>query len=80
MTELFTELRAYNHHLDSMLPGHNGDYVVIKGTQTVHFSPTYEDALTWGYTTFGLDRFFVKRVAADHDVAHFSRNFESCRN
>ena len=79
MVELRTELQTYQEHLPAMLRGHDGQYVVIKDTQTVHFSPTYQDALDWAYETFGLDHFFVKKVAGDEDVAHFMRDLGPCR-
>ena len=79
MVDLRTELQTYAEHLPSMLNRHDGEYVVIKDTLTVHFSPTYEDALNWAYNTFGLDHFFVKKVAEDQDVAHFTRDLGPCR-
>ncbi|RCW73850.1 hypothetical protein DES41_102164 [Pseudorhodoferax soli] len=62
-----------------MLDRHDGEYVVIKGDQTMHYSPTYAAALEWAYQTFGLDQFFVKKVAVDQDVAHFTRDLGPCR-
>lgn len=79
MVELQTELTTYKNRLPAMLTAHRDHYVVIKGQQPMHFSLTYEDALEWGYSTFGLDRFFVKKVAEDEDVAHFTRDFGPCR-
>jgi hypothetical protein len=79
MVELRTELQTYRDLLPLMLNGHDGQYVVIKDTQTVHFSQTYQEALNWAYETFGLDHFFVKKVAQDQDVAHFMRDLGPCR-
>lgn len=79
MVETRTELATYQERLPEMLNAHEGDYVIIKDTRTVHFSPTYQDALDWAYATFGLDHFFVKRVAEDQDVAHFMRDLGPCR-
>lgn len=77
--DLQTELQTYRQQLPKMLNKHSGQYVVIKGTDTVHFSGTYEDALHWAYDKFGLDSFFVKRVSEDQDVAHFTRDLGPCR-
>ena len=79
MSEMQTELRTYRDNLPSMLSEHDGEYVVIKDTLTVHFSRTYQEALDWAYDTFGLDHFFVKKVAEDQDVDHFMRDFGPCR-
>ena len=62
------------------LKNHAGEYVVINGTNIAHFSATYEAALDWAYDAFGLDgSFFVKLVAADQNVAHFTRDLGPCR-
>lgn len=79
MVELQKELATYEHRLPGMLAAHRDHYVVIRGNQALHFSLTYEDALEWGYSQFGLDKFFVKKVAEDGDVAHFTRDLGPCR-
>lgn len=78
---LQTEHAAYKQHLGEMLKTHDGQYVVIKGPALMHFSPSYEEALDWGYETYGLDEsFFVKKVTPDGDVIHFTRDFgHPCR-
>ncbi len=78
MSSLQTEFDTYQSHLQSMLAQHNGQYVVIKGDSVAHFSDTYERALDWAYEQFGLDDFFVKKVASDHDVVHFTRDLGPC--
>lgn len=79
MVELRTELQTYRKQLPAMLDQHDGDYVVIKGDRAVHYSATYAAALDWAYQAFGLDQFFVKKVAIDQDVAHYSRDLGPCR-
>jgi len=76
--DLQTEFQTYCRELPEMLAGHNGHYVVIRGSKPVHFELTYEAALNWAYATFGLERFFVKKVAEDHAVAHFTRDLGPC--
>ena len=80
MTVLDREFEAYNEQLEAIVGQHAGKYVVIKGSELKHFSDTYEEALDWAYAAFGLDGFFVKRVAPDHDVAHFTRDLGLCRS
>lgn len=69
------ELEVYEERLPHLLSRHEGEYVVIKG-QTVHrFFVRYEEALQWAYETFGLEPFFVKRVAdSEQNTAHFTRD------
>lgn len=80
MSTLQTEFQTYQLQLPKMLGSHNGQYVVIKGSNLAHFSESYEQALTWAYDEFGLDTFFVKKVAPDQDVAHFTRDLGPCRS
>lgn len=79
MSELQAELNTYREQLPAMLNLHEGDYVVIKGDVPIHFSSTYAAALEWAYEHFGLERFFVKKIAQDQDVAHFTRDLGPCR-
>lgn len=79
MSTLQTEFQTYQSHLDSMLRKHSGQYVVIRGSQLEHFSDSYEKALEWAYDQFGLESFFVKKVAVDQDIAHFTRDLGPCR-
>lgn len=78
MPILQTEFDTYQALLSNMLTKHEGQFVVIKGSNLAHFSETYEQALNWAYEKFGLDDFFVKRVASDHDVVHFTRDIGPC--
>lgn len=73
------ELQTYESALAGMLSKHDGEYVVIRGDKIEHFFADYAAALNWAYETFGLERFFVKKVAADQDIAHFTRDFGPCR-
>ncbi|MGI4779832.1 MAG: hypothetical protein ACRYGA_17230 [Janthinobacterium lividum] len=79
MVELQTELQTYRDRLPGMLCQHNGEYVVIKDTTLVFFSSTYQSALEWAYEEFGLEQFFVKKIAEDQDVAHYLRDVGPCR-
>lgn len=79
MSHLQTEFQTYQTQLPTMLSQHKGQYVVIKGSSLRHFSESYEQALSWAYETFGLDSFFVKKVAEDQEIAHFTRDLGPCR-
>lgn len=72
--DLQTEFQTYCRELPAMLAGHNGQYVVIKGSEAKDFFPTYEDALTWAFDHFGLGRVFVRKVTEDLAAAHFTRD------
>jgi hypothetical protein len=76
--DLRTEAAIYTERLADHLERHAGQYVVIRGQAIEHFAATYEAALDWGYERFGGDdRFFVKKVSADEDAAHFTRDLGS---
>lgn len=80
MHALQTEIETYHARLADNLPQHEGDYVVILGTEVAHFSSSYDAALDWGYDQYGTDQpFLVKKIAADEDVAHFTRDLGPCR-
>ena len=79
MTHMDSDLQAYDDHLVRMLDeSHAGQYVVIKDASPQAFFDSYEAALDWAYGRFGLGKIFVKRVALDHDVAHFTRDIGPC--
>lgn len=78
MSTLEMEASAFDQQLAALLQSHSGQYVVIKGTAAEHFSDTYESAVTWAYERFGLDRFFIRKVAEEADWVHFTRELP-CR-
>ena len=75
------ELLAYDAALPNLLPKHEGEFVVIKGSALVRYFNHYEAALSWAYEQFGLDAFFVKKVTATElSTVHFTRDLGPCRN
>ncbi|MDM0019649.1 hypothetical protein [Variovorax saccharolyticus] len=72
--DLQTEFQTYCARLPEMLTKHDGQFVVIRGADPVHYARTYEGALDWAYQKFGLERFFVKKVTEDLAAAHFTRD------
>jgi hypothetical protein len=72
------ELRAYEAALPELMARHQGQFVVIYGSQFAHFSDDYEEALEWAYEKYGLEPFFVKQVSEEENVAHYIRDFGPC--
>lgn len=77
--QLAQEFATYMRMLPNLVAQHDGEYVVIKGDKVAHLAADYAAALTWGYEAFGLDSFFVKRVAADAGAVHLARGFVTCQ-
>ena len=67
--ELADEVATYNANLPQWAE-HEGQYVLIHGTEVVGFFDAYEKALSAGYERFGLAPFLVKRVLRQQQ-AHF---------
>ena len=80
MANLQIEAKAYEEALPSMVRGHSGQYVVIKGSQLHEYFDSYELALDWAYGRFGVSSFFVKKINPEHGVAHFTRDVGPCRS
>lgn len=79
MPKLQRELEVYEAALPSLLATHRGQYVVIKDSDVRHYSETYEQALSWAYDAFGLDRFFVKQITDGASASvHFTRDLGPC--
>ncbi len=78
MHSLDADLQAYEAALPKMLTKNEGKFVVVHGGEICEIFPTYERALNWAYDQFGLDRFFVKQIAAEEATAHFSRDIGPC--
>jgi hypothetical protein len=51
---------------------------VIRGTTLVRFFASYEEAVEWAYEEYGLERFFVKQVSEEENVAHYIRDLGPC--
>jgi len=75
---LRSELRAFEKALPELLPRHEGEYVVMRGNKIIHWAGTYHDALQWAYREYGLEPFFVKRVSAEQNIVHFTRELGPC--
>lgn len=58
------EVRTYES-LVAQWAEHEGQFVLIRGTDVIGFYPSYEEALTAGYERFGVATFFVREVSPD---------------
>ena len=79
MVRLEKEQQTYESQLVHMLQGESeGQFVVIHGDNVCKFESTYEQALSWGYATFGLEPFMVKQVTAVEPEVFFSKYAGLC--
>jgi hypothetical protein len=70
IVSLSREQAVYEAHLPRWLQEHDGAHVLIKGDEIVGFYQTRDEALTAGYTRFGVVPLFVKQVAASEPIYH----------
>jgi hypothetical protein len=69
---LAEEARTYESHLPGWTD-REGQFVLIKGRDTLGFYPRYEEALDAGYEQFGAGPFLVKQILRHepiYQVAH----------
>ena len=78
MSELQTEIDTFERLLPKLLVEHDGKFAVIKGEELIETFDSYEDALKCGYAKFGLETFFVKKIAPADQVAFFTRMLSPC--
>ena len=67
---LAEESRTFEENRARWEEEHGGEFVLIRGTSVVGFYATNEEALSEGYTRFGIAPFFVKQVSQPGQ-AHF---------
>lgn len=66
------EQAVYETNLSRWLSDHEGEYVLIKGDQVDGFYDSRDEALTAGYSRFGIGPLFVKQVSPSEPVYHIS--------
>ncbi len=59
---LSREQAVYDANVTRWLKDHEGEYVLIKGENVEGFHGSRDEALTAGYTRFGIGPLFVKQV------------------
>ena len=62
------EQAVYDANLSSWLSDHEGEYVLIRGNMVDGFYASRDDALSAGYSRFGIGPLFVKQVLATEPV------------
>ena len=68
--ELSKEIQTYHDHVAEWAE-HDGQFVLICGSEVVGFYDAYEKALTEGYTRFGMVPFLVKKILSGGQQAQF---------
>jgi hypothetical protein len=63
------EQAVYEANLSHWLADHEGEYVLIKGEKIDGFYGSRDEALTVGYSRFGIGPLFVKQVSPS-EVVH----------
>ena len=70
--ELSKEIQTYHDHVHvAEWAEHDGQFVLICGSEVVGFYDAYEKTLTEGYTRFGMVPFLVKKVLSGDQQAQF---------
>jgi len=67
---LSREHAVYEANLSRWLSDHEGEYVLIKGDKVDGFHESRDEALTAGYSRFGIGPLFVKQVSPSEPVHH----------
>ena len=70
---LVNESRTYDANVAQWSEAHAGEFVLIRDTEVVGFYATYEQALTEGYSRFGVAPFFVKEISSQGQAHFISR-------
>lgn len=68
------ELATYEREKDKLVLANDGKFVLIHGDAIAGVWDTYKDALTAGYSQFGLKPFLVKRIEGIERVLFFTRD------
>lgn len=74
---LETELATYKARLHEWKE-HEGQFVLIHGSEVVEFFSSYEDAIKVGYDKFKLEPFLVKQIQAVEAIQLVSRFVDPC--
>jgi len=70
------EIETYQDHFDE-IRCHDGQFVLIKGTDIVDYFDSYRDALKEGYGKFYGSDFMVKQVSSEERIHTFTRDISS---
>ena len=78
LERLKTELETYEREKSKLVMESEGKYVLIHGNQIAGIWDTYQDALSAGYSAFGLEPFLVKQIRGIEQVQFFTRDLAPC--
>jgi hypothetical protein len=70
LTILAEERTAYRRLLPELLRDHEGQYVLIKGTESFGVFPDRSQALREGYRRFDVIPFLVRQITASQPVVY----------
>ena len=69
--KLQREYETYKAHKEELLAKHEGQFVLIKGSEIIEMFSSYEDALKAGLKKYGNVSFLVKQIQRDEEVNFF---------
>jgi hypothetical protein len=70
LAPLAEAIGAYRSRLPELLQEHEGEYVLIVGTEVRGFFPDESSALSEGYSRFGIVPFLVRQVAVKEPIVY----------
>ena len=65
MADVFTiqeEQAAFDKQIQTLMPGHGGEFALVKSGEAVDFFPSYDDAYNAGLVAYGLSCFLVAQI------------------
>lgn len=71
------ELATYESHKKELVAANEGKFVLIHGDAIAGVWDTYNDALTAGYSQFGLEPFLIKQIQGIERVLFFTRDLST---
>lgn len=69
---LETELAYYQRRRDELVARESGRFALIKGEQLIGVYDTLEEALTAGYSRFGLEPFLAKLISQTDETINLT--------
>ncbi len=70
VSSLDREQAVFDANLPRWLSDHEGEFVLIKGDTIDGFYQSRDEALTAGYTRFGIGPLFIKQVLLSEAIHH----------
>jgi len=70
LSVLAEEIAVYRLLLPELLRDHEGQYVLVKGTEVIGVFPDRSQALREGYRRFDVSPFLVRQITASQPVVY----------